>query len=164
VKKHLLVILMLCSVCLGCAFGPRVVSALGVSAVTTDRIAQAAYETRANLVLSEARQNDETFEWYCAEVQEVWDDLVPPQCAAVALADLALAGNDLVSAGADLDSEWLGHACGAVRAAVGALEAAGEEVPSVLSGASDLLCSGAADPPDLDCLPEVVPGCEEVVP
>jgi hypothetical protein len=151
----------------GCGQQQRVVSALAVAAVAADDLNAAAYEVQARAAVDDCRESGGTFEGcWCPAMQTPWERSSRAECAIESLADLAVAGQHVVDAGADLDGEWAGAACEVLRALEAAWTAA-EDPPAVVATARGLVCGLAdgarAEPPECDAAP-VPPPCPEVTP
>jgi len=69
----------------GAGLDQRILSATATAAVTADRSARTLYLAEADRVLQTAEDRDESFAWYCREVQGVWGRMADLQCAAVAV-------------------------------------------------------------------------------
>lgn len=134
-------------------------SATAIAAIEMDRGTTQAYKVIAH----EAMDTSVTLEDWCETMAPHWERAARAECAAVALADLALTAQSILDAGENPGLPWAGAVCGATSAA---MEIWGqvEEPPRALGKARGLACAlaGSYAAPEPECEIGPVPGCEDV--
>lgn len=143
----------------------KAASVTAIAAIEVDRAATDTYRRIANSELERAEEDGDTLEDWCGAVAEPWRVALRIDCAAVALADLAIGAQAILDADSTPGAEWAGAACGALSAVESAWGAASKP-PAALSTARALVCALAGDreAPAPECpLDEPPPGCEGVL-
>ena len=153
-------VVLFCAVALiGCASLPqRIASATATVAVSVERSTIAWYNEQSAAALDQVASEGGGIPEYCEAVREAHQTSQRIFCGADALADLAVAGQQLVDAGQDSGSDWTAWLAG---------------VPPVLVALEDAFAAGHYSPPSwvtsaisaLEALIGVVaPGAEALPP
>ena len=150
----------------GCGGGAwqKAASVTAIAAIEVDRAATGTYREIAQAELDRVEEADGTLEDWCEAVAEPWSVALRIDCAAVAVADLAIAAQSVIDAGETPGAEWAGAACGALSAAESVWGQV-EDPPRALRVARELACALAGDyaAPEPSCpVDEPPPGCEGI--
>jgi len=150
----------------GCGGGAwqKAASVTAIAAIEVDRAATSTYREIAEAELDRVEAAGGTLDDWCEAVAEPWSVALRIDCAAVAVADLAIAAQATLDAGETPGAEWAGAACGALSAAESVWGQV-EDPPRALRVARELACALAGDyeaPPPECPVDGPPPGCEGI--